>query len=266
MAIRKLIFTLLSLSLLVACSEQPKINKIIAHDYSEYYVLAKKYQLNEIEIIDTVCINATQRALKDVKQGKYTYHQFSGLGNRNKGFDEWATLFKPFNIKTKSVLTSCIGFSDQFEEYCYEIKMNELIIDKFGVCFIDSIKVEAEKLYILKHPDKVYDYFDCDRNTKQSERLKSLNKAYEDSFVYPEDYKFKSGEYFSFTSADFILLKDGSIKDLEVYTEFQDEANNKYKKLFTKQLTEFVLNQKWEAATSYGYPVHSEMYFSMFYR
>lgn len=245
---------------MMSCTKQ-----IIAYDLNEYVALIEQYSDAEIVVIDTVCINAEQRAIIDAQQDNYTYHDFLGFWSYQHGTDEIPPLLNEFNIASKEVLVSCNHFSDRFEDHCYEEKMNELIEEKFGNCFLDSIKLEAEKIYVLKHPNKVFKYYDCD-NDKRSIQLEKLIADYKAAFKYPKEYHFKDGMEFSYTTAKFIIQKNGRISDLFVTTEFANEANNKYKKVFTERLKKFVLNKKWEAATSYGYPVHSEMNVTMFYK
>lgn len=63
--------------------------------------------------------------------------------------------------------------------------------------------------------------------------------------------------YYSYTSAMFILTKDGRMKDLSAESYLQNKKNNIFEKQFNNQLKDFVLHTRWISTKISGLNVDS---------
>ena len=237
----------------------------IVYNQETWYELWEKDKKLKVEVIDTFCINQRERAKRDIKNGKLTYFYYMGMVEMYRSNDEMKELLSKYNIKIDSTLTTCFAPAPGFEYYCYEKEMRNAIDEKYGISFIDSLRLQAEKKYVSKYPDKIYEFEDCDtiarypRAKNYKEHFDNYKKDYFKNFKYPKGYKYKNEKSFSYTTAEFILHKDGSISDIEVETTFQNSENEKYSKLFDKRMTEFIKKTDWIPAKSAGIVVSSKM-------
>ncbi|PXW16144.1 hypothetical protein C8D70_10481 [Chryseobacterium sp. CBTAP 102] len=128
--------------------------------------------------------------------------------------------------------------------------MNRLILERFGKKFIDSLRFTAKQLFIKNNPDEIFSYEQCDNisrypNSTTDNQFKKLQTDYLKKFPTPQGYSTKKEKFYSYTSASFIITKNGEIKDLSVKSEFQNKKNNIFEKQFNKQLKDFVLHTQW---------------------
>lgn len=236
----------------------------IVYDEGKWYELWFKDSNIKVEVIDTSCINQRKRALKDISKGKLTYF-FMGSDIMYRSNNEMKKLLAKYNIGVDSTFTTSIAPPPGFEYYCYENEMRTAIETQFGNKFIDSLRLQAEKKYVLKYPDKIYKFQDCDtiarypRASNYREHFDNYRIDYFKDFKYPEGYKFKNEKYYSYTTAEFILYKDGSISDIVIETTFQNPRNEKYRELFDSKMAEFIKNTDWIPAKSAGIIVNSKM-------
>lgn len=181
----------------------------------------------------------------------YTWTIFSGMGYINHfGKDEFIKLLEKQHIKTKTIPIVCVRFPNDQYENCEEIEMNRLIEERFGKKFIDSLQYIAKQTFIKSHPEEVFSYEYCDEfsrypNSTINNQFDKIQDDYLSKYPTPKEYIRKNEKYYSFTSANFILTKDGKIKDLSIESEFQNKKNNIFEKQFNRQLKDFVLHTQW---------------------
>lgn len=181
----------------------------------------------------------------------YTWTIFSGMDYINSlGEDEFIRLLEKQHIKVKKLPVLCVRFPNDQYENCEEIEMNRLIQQKFGKSFIDSLQYIAKQNFIKSHPEEVFSYEYCDESSRYpnstiNNQFDKIKADYFSKYPTPKDYIRKNEEYYSYTSANFILTKEGNIKDLSLESVFQNKKNNIFEKQFNKQLKDFVLHTQW---------------------
>ncbi|MGX7668772.1 hypothetical protein [Flavobacterium pedocola] len=220
-----------------------------------------------VTIIDTSCINGTKRAKQDIKNGKLSYLYYPPMFRSFRGEEEFKNILKENNIKIIMGFSSCIhlGTPKGFKENCYEKIMAKEIENKFGTNFIDSLKIVAEKRYIIKNPETIYTYEECDTisrypNTKNySDFFEKPTRDFDSLYPYPKNYDHKAEKLFSTTVINFILLKNGKIKNVVAETDFINPNNRRFISSFQKKAIEFVKNTKWIPSKKQGINVNSEM-------
>lgn len=264
-----LAFIFLSLSL-ISCNKKIDVKNNKENNWNDSIIIYSEDDIYKIErgmikVIDTACINEEKRAKADIKNGKVVYCFFNGMTEMYRSNKEMKELLLKYNIQIDSALTSCFPPAKGFRRNCYISIMMEEIIKRHGKSFIDSIRAQAEKKYVLNHPKTIYRFEECDtisrypNTNNMKEFFSKPGIDFFKNFKYPKDYKPKREKSFSYTSAYFILRKDGSITDLEVEATFQNPENNKHKKYFEDAVKEFVKNVKWIPARKKGIFVDSEM-------
>ena len=208
------------------------------------------------------CDHQKKQAQNDFNYKNYTWTIFSGLGHDFLGEEEFILLLNQHHIKTQLISTSCVGVPNDQYENCREIEMNRLILKNFGKKFMDSLRFTAKKQFINNHPDEVFSYEQCDDlsrypNSTTDNQFNKMQADYTAKYPTPSDYIKKKEKYYSYTSASFILTKNGQIKDLLVESEFQNKKNNIFEKQFNKQLKDFVLHTQWIPGKIKGLSVDS---------
>ena len=97
-------------------------------------------------------------------------------------------------------------------------------------------------------------------NTKNyNDMFKKSEIDFFNQFKYPKDYKFKNEEYYSYTTASFLLSKTGKISNLKTEAIFQNPSNKKYKSYFETEVSKFIKTVKFIPAKSCGITVNSKM-------
>lgn len=228
-----------------------------------------KKELNGYEID---CNSAKKQAQNDFKYQNYTWSDFGGFGFDFFGEDEFIELLKNNNIKYKFVPVSCIVTGYEKFENCYEREMQQLLNEKFGKKFFDSLKIVAKKEYVLKRKDSIFHFGECDQTSRHpktndyGEQFKLKDKEFFQNFTYPENYmKRQSNDYYSYTSTSFILMKDGTTKNFETETTFQNPKNKIFEKSFNQKVEDYTKSIKWKPATIEGIPVNSYMEVTIHY-
>jgi len=157
-------------------------------------------------------------------------------------------------------------------EHCYAWYMNKLIDLNFGENYIFNQKEKADILYISKHLNDTFKFSDCDTvvrygNSKSySQQFEDKNKDLDEYIIYPKDFNYTNGGFFSYSTVYFIIGNDGKISDIETETSFKNKENYRFKSFFEKQLIEFVKKTKWKPATARGFKVKSRMSLTYHYK
>lgn len=230
-----------------------------------------KKELNGYEID---CNSAKKQAQNDFKYQNYTWSDFEGLGFDIFGQDEFIGLLKKNNIKHKDILVSCMVDGNEKFENCYEREMNQLLNEKFGKKFFDSLKIMAKKEYVLKRKDSIFHFEECDQTSRHprtnnyNEQFKIDDREFFQNFVYPKDYikRQNDKELYSFTSTSFILKKDGTTENFETESDFENPKNKIFEKSFNQKIEDYAKSIKWKPATIEGTPVNSYMEVTIHYK
>ncbi len=208
------------------------------------------------------CDYQKKQAQNDFNYKNYTWTLFSGLGYDYLGEAEFKILLNQNHIKTKDLSLSCERYPNDKYDNCWETEMNRLIKKKFGNDFIDSLRSVAKQNFIKNHPEEVFSYEQCDQTSRYPHstiynQFDKIRSDYFSKYPVPKQYLKKNEEYYSYTSASFILSKTGEIKDLSIESEFQNKKNNIFEQQFNKQLKDFVLHTQWIPARISGLNVDS---------
>jgi hypothetical protein len=238
----------------------------------------------KIEIIDTFCINETKRAEKDIQKGKlslntsYLYNLDRPL--QNEKHINYEVMLTPhlekFKIRLDTTLMMSsdiiMPFDDLFGMYCYQKKMKDEIEKRYGQYFIDSLVDVVEKEYELKHGNKtvfdksVSNYERIEQELNYEDYISKYEAEFEKQFTYPKDYKLKNEKKYSYSNAEFILRKDGTIRNLKIRSVFVNPYNQKFKTYFEDGLRKFVVKTKWELPRVPGRRVNNEMSLIIFHK
>lgn len=210
------------------------------------------------------CNFEIKKAQNDFKYKNYTYTQIIGLyfGLEPYSRKELINRLKKYNIKFDSISVSCIVDENTKYENCYAKEMNKLLKQKFGKLFFENQEKLAIKDYVIKNIDSIYQYEQCDEksrypNSTINNQFDIIENEYFQRYKMPKGYIEKNEKYFSYTSADFTLTKEGKVKNLIIESSFQNSKNKIFEKQFNEQVKEFVLNTKWIPAEIQGVKVNS---------
>lgn len=220
------------------------------------------------------CNSEKNKAQNDFKYKNYTWTDFEGLRFDVFGDEEFIELLAKNNIKQKFASISCIISGNEKFENCYEREMNQLLKNKFGGKFFDSLKIVAKKEFILKRKDSIFSFEICDqtsRNPKTSdynEQFKLDDKDFFENFTYPENYikRKNNKDLYSYTSTNFLLMKNGIAKDFKTESYFINSKNKIHENSFNLKVEKYSKSIKWKPATIQGIPVNSYMEVTITYQ
>jgi hypothetical protein len=271
----KRLFLILIIVFLFSCGK----SKIVNFDNINY--------LKSGNNLDSLCKVETERAENDIKKGKIVYFYFFGMVAKYDSDLEFNELLLKNNIKVDSALYYCTA--DELE-YCYPNRMYREIENLHGKNFIDSLRNIADKQFITKHPDKIYDYFVCDQNSLypndksyydfvrqdtvpiflNNKNYTRYSQNYENDFLksveYPKDFVFKkeNDTLVSRISAEFTLFKNGNIKSVDIQTYFYNKINEKHSSYYSEKMKEFILKTKWVPARNKDITVNCKVLLLIF--
>lgn len=223
-----------------------------------------KYLEEERKMWDSICIAQTKIANEEIKNGQLTFVIPQGMVEMFESDSELDSLLSKYNIKTVKQGIFCTAPSNK--QFCYGDLMNKEIESKYGKYFIDGKRDEAEKINVKKNINKIFSSSDCDRShsiyplTKSlDEFLEQYGKDYFKTFTYPKDYIHRNEtDLYSWTTVEFILTKDGAIKDLSVNSSFRQRYNEKFAKEFNEKAINFVKKIKWIPNKKKGIIINSQ--------
>lgn len=220
------------------------------------------------------CDLGKKQAENDFKYKNYTWSDFEGFGFDFFGQEEFVELLSKNNIKHKSIGVSCIIDGNEKFENCYEREMNKLLKSKFGAIFFDSLQIEAKKEYVLKRRDSIYSFEDCDQTSRNpltndyNEQFDLEEKEFFKNFSYPKNYlkRKDENEYFSHTTTSFVLMSDGTTKNFETQSTFQNPKNKTFEESFNRKVENYTRKINWKPATIQRIPVNSYMEVTITYQ
>ncbi|MGQ2984599.1 hypothetical protein [Flavobacterium sp.] len=237
----------------------------------------------KVVIIDTACINETKRAENDIALDRLVIRPYSSFMA-----PEFRAKYLELNIEhyirpqlaqynitldTNAVMISDVVFPHDhfFVKNCYEGRMRTEIRKRHGGNFIDSITSKAEQQYVTDNPDRIFHLHEKDHIPKESKKeyedfIDGTDTELKKSFVYPVGYLKKSGKKSSYTDVDFVLMKNGSVKDLIIESTFQNPENEKFRAYFEAEVAKFIKNVKWMHPTFSGLIRDCEMSYVFFHQ
>ena len=242
------IILILSILILVSCKRKPET-------YIEKYKNSKldslKTIIGKISTKDTSCLRQIDLAQEKVDKDSLTYYLYMSQLSYGRHLEEFKKLLKPYGIDCEVFLTSCLGHG-KGRRYCYVDFMNETIKNKFKKGFIDSLEAKADRTYLNKNINKVYYSMDEYDETLFYPNAKSIETQRDDikkdffsNFKYPKGFDFNHKKYVGRSSLEFILYRNGKIKNIIIDTEFEQKNNNKFIPYFDNEIRKFVTKIKW---------------------
>lgn len=138
--------------LLLSC--KPKEKEVLAEKESDTIVVYnevsyaaqggyKPENKKIFKIIDSPCIKGTNRAEKEIREGRYTYFYGAGLGFSDAKMEFYKQAFLKKGIRIDFYFVSCVGGGEvpdgKFKFKCYEKTMNAAFEKKYGKSLIDSM-------------------------------------------------------------------------------------------------------------------------------
>ncbi|MDY3521954.1 hypothetical protein PG614_09965 [Riemerella anatipestifer] len=254
--------------LLINCKSQNHIQ--IKTEYEPIAGVSIPMEQEEIKYWDSLCTAETKRAKIDINNGKLVYTHLLGMIEMYRSNTEMDSLLAKYSISTAEDAYFCtVPWGKQ---NCYGKEMENEISKRYGIKFIDSLRQIAENTFVHKHRNDIFKFEDCDMTSRYygtddySEFIDNYKRDFFKEFKYPANFKYKNEQYYSYSNADFILHKDGSISNLEISSTFQNPENEKFRKEIEKQIEKFVRNAKWKPATARGILVNSEMKLTFHYK
>lgn len=239
---------ILSFLILVSCKRKPET-------FIEKYRNSKSDCLNtiigKISTKDSGCLRQIDLAQERIDKDSLTYYLYMSQLSYGRHLEELKKLLKPYGIDCKIFLTSCIG-QRKGRSNCYVDFMNETIKSKYKKGFIDSLEAIADRAYLNKNISKVFYSMDEYDETIFYPNAKSIKTQREDvendffsTFKYPKDFDFKHIRYVGRSNVEFILYRNGEIKDLKIDTEFEQKNNDVFIPYFDNEIRKFVNKIKW---------------------
>lgn len=243
------------------------INIVNTDSYIEYRSALLKRNLSYLEIylIDSI------KAISDIKNNHlvYPYENYDYLISFNQ-FKK--TLKEKYDINTIEVFRSCmVNDSSEYTETYIKIMTTE-INNRFGENFIQKSIIESDSIFYQKNKDLIYDFQNSYaalkyyQSKKYSKYQDSIRTKIENSLIYPKNYNYKNELTYTYTSADFILIKDGSIDNLYVRSHFANKKNEKFRNLFEKQVKNHFVNIKLNPVEVYGLKINTEEHFAIYHK
>jgi hypothetical protein len=235
---------------------------------------------DKVRIEDTACINQTKRAKRDIAAGRYHYNKNYYDVRLDPDAMRFLTREDYVNLGITVDTTDCY-YSDiitnidkLFHKECYYTIMNITIEERYK-SVIDSLAYIRGTAYVKSHPDELFaqnirDFKDygkaTDASAKVARQISYNELEFKKALIYPAGYMPKNEKNSSYTTADFILLKDGTVKDLKVKSSFGNYDNQKFKEYFENAMKSYVLKATWVSPLYFGLKVNCEMHFTFFHK
>lgn len=262
---------------LSSCNDTPADDQVTIYNINDFY--------EKVIVKDTTCENATKRAKEDISKGRLSLNErfiYESLKNESHNIiDSLETqevlheYLKSYGISIDTTLmfhndirTTC---DNLFRADCYQYAMKDAVFRKLPK-FPNQIFRKAEENFIKKHPGHIYSEEQIDGSYSTvpakgfQDCIKKLQLYLSVDFNYPSEYKPKAEDYFSYTDIKFILMKDGTIKNPQVISTFQNPENEKFRKYFRNEIIDYINKSKWVRGTIWGIPVNTEITMLIFHK
>lgn len=250
---------LLLFFIILSCDKKEESKALKIYNYQDFR--------SKVKIVDTACINAKEKAYNDINTGKIYYSiKLYKPYDYNKLQQKFAALKIIPDTTSREDIRDSNGYLMYFHKKCYQSVMQEYVLQKYkyNTLFLDSIAETVEQQYIIDHPNYIASMRDLDSfysNDGAADFDNLLNKIrlkFNYDFIFPEDYK-SDNEKKSKTTANFILLKNGNIKNLNLKSTFNNAYNAKFSKYFNDYISHLIRSEKWPSAYSVNLPVNANV-------
>jgi hypothetical protein len=219
----------------------------------------KESRFEKVPLTDTTCLKEIAIAKKDIGKGKLFYCHDAGslLYQPSRCEHEMDSLLEFYGIGYKNTFTSDVIIEGQTQG-CYGDYMNEMISDKFGSKFIDSLLYRADSIYVSKNLNKVFDDHELETEPRfpgdTADGNANFNPGLQEEFnkriSYPVGYVKKSKEkQMAFANFNLEIDRFGKAKIKDYYFLFDKEANHKFEKNLKSIFEPLIVNTSWIPAT-----------------
>ncbi len=237
--------------------------------YINYHIKLSDLKLSYNEL----CIIETKRAHRDIKKNQLVFCFGYKYAKHYSSLDVLFDILKEkYNISSVTTVRGCIVNDSSEYNYCYEKLMQNEIEKRFGIDFIEKLSIESDSIYHVKNKNKTFEILNSDalldnyQSKKYQEYHNRILKTFEKHFIYPKDYNYKNERSFSYTSADFILKKDGTIDSLFVKATFQNSKNEKHREYFENQFKAYIKTIKHKPLKAYGVKLNTYTSFNFYHK
>ena len=227
----------------------------------------KVSRIKSVASTDSTCLKDLEKAKKDLEKGKLVYCHYAGniLFSQLRSEKQMTELLLKYQIEYKNEMSSCVIYEGQ-TEHCYCELMDEMIKDKFGQHFLDSLLAISDSLYAFSNPLDTFHYSKCDTwprfpgEFEDMEFSYKLQDIFDSNVKYPKEYIIKEHRDTSaFVDVSFIVDKNGNASDIGFWFIFDHEENKKYKDYFISVIKPLITETKWQPATVRKQIVISDM-------
>jgi hypothetical protein len=221
--------------------------------------------IGKISTKDTACLKEIDYAKQIIKKDSLIYNLYMTQMSYGRNLEEFQKLLKPYGIGCEILLTSCIGHG-KGRSYCCTDYINQTIKNKFKKGFIDSLEIKADRIYLTKNINLVFQNMDEYDKTIFYPNAKSVQSQRDDvekdflsTFKFPKGFDYKHKRYIGRSSVKFILYRNGMFKDVIINTEFEQKTNNKFIPYFDNEIKKYVKQIKWIPRKQRGITVNGEL-------
>lgn len=249
-----------ALCLLISCKDDDE-KRLKIYSFEDFN--------NKIELTDTACVNAKKRAEQDIEKGRISLlkSEFPVIKSFfNKAMVDEAIKSMDFTLDTVTPPDDRDenGNPELFRNDCYQMRMRQYIVNKYDYWEMDSLLAIAEKQYVTRHNNLIYQMKDLDDGFKDEKAqaihdvIHKIELKFKYDFAYPPGYVSDTRKT-SAVRVTFILMKDGSTKDIKVMPSFKYPANNKYASYFTTAIKKLITYEVWKPGYIARVPVNSRI-------
>lgn len=232
------------------------LDSLIVYNESDYF----KIKNGMIKIVDTACINGTERAKRDIDQNKLTYFLIKGLSQRDVSNKEFKLILNHYGIDFKNISSPCVRPLKGFEWNCYENAINAEIIKRHGEKFIDSIRKVADIKFINSNPNFIFQWHECE-STSRYNKVVDYNESLEvmRGDLRKELQKLNESKRIELGEIDisFIIYRDSSTSAISIKKDIRPSTSYN-SKLVDSTITNFILKSKWNPGKFNGINVNSD--------
>lgn len=242
-------------------------NIVDSNSFIDYKLTLLKNDLTYFEIYTADSI----KAMLDIKRNHliYPYTDY----DYTISYDYFKkNLKEKHKINTLYHLRSCIVDDSSKYLNAYIRLMRIEINNRFGKSFIPKLIVESDSIFYYKNKDSIYNFQNSYAllkyyQTKAYRKYRdSIKEELQSLLKYPKNYNYKNESKRTYTSAYFILSKNGSIDSLYVESHFANEKNEKFREFFEKQVRDYFSNKTLKPVEIYGLKIYAEEHFTIYHR
>lgn len=235
---------ILFLLTMYACSEKADNTTVTTSPILLPRPRSSYYEMFKVDYTDTTCLSELKKARRDVQKGKLVYvSAFDGSFQRYD--DELKELLDKQHIIYEPIGENCTGYN-----LCYGHYMDSVIIKRYGSRFLDSMRREADQLYLSSWATKTYSSFGVDMEPDycpmQPEAYilskLQLPKSWDEEPIKNER---------QYIMLNVLVDSTGSVASISFDTASNlKKSNRKHRSYFKKEVTRIIHSMgQWQPAT-----------------